>query len=318
MKSLNECFVGIDVSKDFLDIAILPSNELYRVDHDEKGVKILVERLAKLDPTLIVLEATGGLEMALVTALATKRLPVVVVNPRQVRDFAKALGKLAKTDAIDARVLAEFAQKVRPEVRNIKDEHLQELTALIARRRQLNSMLTAEKNRLSTAAKGLHKDIKAHIRWLEKSLNDINGQLDKSIRQSPVWREKDQLIQSVPGVGPVLSRTLITQVPELGTINNKAMSALIGVAPLNRDSGSFRGKRMIWGGRKSVRSVLYMATLVATRFNPIIKAFYERLGAAGKPFKVAMTACMRKLLRILNAIVKSGKPWEYAPAPAAL
>jgi transposase len=306
-----ECFVGIDVSKDTLDIAVLPSKESWQAVRDEKGIKTLVARLEQLNPTLIVLEATGGLESHLVTTLATNTLPVVVVNPRQARSFAKALGKLAKTDSIDAYVLAEFAQKVRPEPRPIKDEQLQELSALNTRRQQLVTMLTAEKNRLTVASKRLSKDIQAHIRWLEKRIKDLDTQLDQSIRRSPVWREKDQLLQSVPGVGPVLSRTLISQVPELGRLNRKSIAALIGVAPLNRDSGALRGKRTIWGGRGPVRAALYMATLVATRFNPMIKPFYERLVAAGKPPKLALTACMRKLLTMLNAIVKTGKPWKY-------
>ena len=312
-----ECFVGIDVAKETLDIAVLPSKESWQAARDEKGIKTLVAHLEQLKPTLIVLEATGGLETQLVTALATNPLPVVVVNPRQARNFAKALGKLAKTDSIDAYVLAEFAQKVRPEPRPIKDEQLQELAALNTRRQQLVAMLTAEKNRLATATKRLRKDIQAHVHWLEKRIKDVDTQLEQSIRQSPVWREKDQLLQSVPGVGPVLSRTLISQVPELGKLNRKAIAALVGVAPLNRDSGSLRGKRTIWGGRAPVRASLYMATLVAARFNPIIKSFYERLVAAGKPRKLALTACMRKLLTMLNAIVKSCTPWKFALKPTA-
>jgi len=317
MKPDAECFVGIDVSKDTLDIAVLPASESWQTVRDEEGIQALVARLEQLNPTLIVLEATGGLETHLVTALATSPLPVLVVNPRQARSFAKALGKLAKTDSIDAYVLAEFAQKVRPEPRPIKDEQLQELAALNTRRQQLVAMLTAEKNRLATATKRLRKDIQAHIRWLEKRIKDLNAQLDQHIRQSPVWREKDQLLQSVPGVGPVLSRTLISQVPELGNLNRKAIAALVGVAPLNRDSGSLRGKRTIWGGRAPVRASLYMATLVASRFNPIIKSFYERLVAAGKPRKLALTACMRKLLTMLNAIVKSCTPWKFTLKPTA-
>ncbi len=312
-----ECFVGIDISKMTLNIALLPSGETWQTLHDEKSIEALVTRLSQSNPTLIVLEATGGLETQLVSVLATNRLPVVVVNPRQARNFAKALGKLAKTDTIDALILAEFAQKVRPAIRSIKDEQLQELSALNTRRKQLVTMLTAEKNRLATASTQLRKDIQAHIRWLEKRLSDIDAKLDQNIRQTPLWREKDQLLQSVPGVGPVLSRTLISQVPELGTLNRKAISALVGVAPLNRDSGSMRGKRTIWGGRGPVRAALYMATLVATRFNTIIKTFYERLVAAGKPLKLALTACMRKLLTILNSIIKSGVPWKYTTSPTA-
>jgi transposase len=306
-----DCFVGIDISKHTLDIAVLPSVQCWQTVHDEEGIATLVTRLQQLNPTLVVLEATGGLETQLVAALATNQLAVVVINPRQARNFAKALGKLAKTDTIDALILAEFAQKVRPATRPIKDEQLHELSALNIRRKQLVVMLTAEKNRLAVATKRLGKDIQAHIRWLEKRISDVDSQISQSIRQSPLWREKDQLLQSVPGVGPVLSHTLITQVPELGTLNRKAIAALIGVAPMNRDSGSMRGKRTIWGGRTSVRSALYMATLVATRFNPSIKDLYERLLLAGKARKLALTACMRKLLTVLNAILKSGNPWKY-------
>lgn len=313
-----ECFVGIDISKNTLDVALLPSRQCWQVVHDEKGIEALAGRLQQLNPTLVVMEATGGLETQLVTALATNRLPAVVINPRQARNFAKALGKLAKTDTIDALILAEFAQKVRPAIRPIKDEQLHELGALNTRRKQLVAMLAAEKNRLTTTiTKRLSKDIQAHIRWLAKRISDLDSEINQTIRQSPLWREKDQLLQSVPGVGPVLSHTLITQVPELGKLNRKSIAALIGVAPLNRDSGSLRGKRSIWGGRAPVRAALYMASLVASRFNPTIKILYERLVAAGKARKLALTACMRKLLTILNAIVKSGIPWKYEPTSAA-
>jgi transposase len=248
--------------------------------------------------------------MPCVGALAAEGLPVVVMNPRQIRDFAKATGRLAKTDRIDARVIARFAEAVRPEIREIKTEEMQALTALGLRRRQIIQMITSEKNRLTTASKWTREDIKEHISWLEKRLDDVTKELEKSIRNSPIWREKDDLLRSVPGVGPVLSATLLSQLPELGSLNRKQIAALVGVAPLNRDSGQFRGKRCIWGGRASVRCALYMATLVATRFNPAIAAFYRRLRIAGKEHKVALTACMRKLLTMLNAMARDRAHWS--------
>ena len=302
--------IGIDVSKGLLDVAVLPEGESWSATNDEEGITQVVKRLKSLRPRLVVLEATGGMETAFVGAAATARLPVVVVNPRQVRDFAKSVGALAKTDAIDARVLARFAEAVRPEVRPLKDKEASQLSALIARRRQLVEMLTAEKNRLGSAPEAIHPSIEEHIAWLEQRLEDINGKLKKAIKKSPVWRAKDQLLRTVPGVGSVFSATLVAGLPELGALNRKRIAALVGVAPFNRDSGTYRGKRCIWGGRGSIRAVLYMATLAATRFNPVIRAFYLRLCAAGKEKKVALTACMRKLLTILNAMVKTGTPWQ--------
>jgi transposase len=302
--------VGIDVSKGLLDVAVLPEGESWSATNDEEGISQIVKRLKSLRPRLVVLEATGGMETALVGSAATARLPVVVVNPRQVRDFAKSVGALAKTDAIDARVLARFAEAVRPEVRPLKDKEASQLSALIARRRQLVEMLTAEKNRLATGPEAIHPSIEEHIEWLEQRLTEINGKLKKAIKKSPVWRAKDQLLRTVPGVGSVFSATLVAGLPELGALNRKRIAALVGVAPFNRDSGKYRGRRCIWGGRGSVRAVLYMATLAATRFNPVIRAFYLRLCAAGKDKKVALTACMRKLLTILNAMVKTGTPWQ--------
>jgi transposase len=277
--------------------------------NDEKGIAKLVKYLKGLTPRLIVLESTGGLEVPVATALATVRLPIIVVNPRQVRDFAKATGKLAKTDSIDAKIIARFGEALRPEPRPLKDEEARELAALVTRRRQIVEMLTAERNRLLRAPKRVDKDIKAHIRWLEKRLNDVNTDVEKLIKSSPIWREKDQILQSVPGVGPVLSATLLSGLPELGLLNRRQVAALVGVAPLNRDSGLFRGKRTIWGGRANVRAALYMATLAAVRCNPVIKQFHDRLEQAGKPPKVRLTACMRKLLTILNAIVQKREPW---------
>jgi transposase len=302
--------VGIDVSKGLLDVAVLPEGEAWSATNDEEGITQVVKRLKSLRPRLVVLEATGGMETAFVGAAATARLPVVVVNPRQVRDFAKSVGALAKTDAIDARVLARFAEAVRPEVRPLKDKEASQLSALIARRRQLVEMLTSEKNRLGSAPEAIHPSLEEHIEWLEQRLTDINGKLRKAIKKSPVWRAKEQLLRTAPGVGAVLSATLVAGLPELGALNRKRIAALVGVAPFNRDSGKYRGKRCIWGGRGSIRAVLYMATLAATRFNPAIRAFYLRLCAAGKEKKVALTACMRKLLTILNAMVKTGTPWQ--------
>jgi transposase len=309
-----ECFVGIDVCKKTLEVAARPEGTRWTAVNDEKGIGELADRLRLMQPTMVVLEATGGLEIPLVAALAQAKLPVVVVNPRQVRDFAKATGKLAKTDAIDATVIAHFGDAVRPEIRPIKDEQAQELSALLARRRQLVDMLTAEKNRLHTARKRIRKDIQAHIAWLEKRLKEVNGDLSKSIKEIPAWRQKDEILQSTPGVGPVLSVTLLAGLPELGSLNRREVAHLVGVAPLNRDSGQHQGKRCVWGGREEVRSVLYMSTLSAVRCNPVICAFYKRLMGAGKAHKVAMTACMRKLLVILNTMVKTGAAWrsDYA------
>jgi transposase len=270
----------------------------------------VVEQLRALSPTLIVLEATGGVEVSLTSALAAAGLPVVVVNPRHVRDFARATGQLAKTDALDAQILAQFAEVMRPERRPLPDAQTQALAALVTRRRQLIEMLTAEKNRLSMAPPPVRKSLRAHITWLERELAHTDTDLAQTIRQSPVWREKDELLQSVPGVGPVLTSTLLANLPELGTLTSKQIAALVGVAPLNRDSGTLRGKRTVWGGRAQVRAVLYMSAIVAARFNPVIRAFYQRLQTAGKAKKVALTACMRKLLTILNAMLKHRTPWR--------
>jgi transposase len=308
-----EVFVGIDVAKEELEVAVFPRADTETWPNTEEGILRLVGHLKSLCPTLVVLEATGGLEMPCVGALAAEGLPVVVMNPRQIRDFAKATGRLAKTDRIDAKTIARFAEAVRPEIRELKTEEMQELTALGLRRRQIIQMITSEKNRLATASKWPREDIKEHISWLEKRLSDVNSELNKAIRSSPVWREKDDLLRSVPGVGPVLSATLLSQLPELGSLNRKQIAALVGVAPLNRDSGQFRGKRCVWGGRASVRSVLYMAALVATRFNPAIAVFYHRLRIAGKEHKVALTACMRKLLTILNAMARDRTHWSPVP-----
>ncbi len=266
--------------------------------------------IKELSPVLVVLEATGGIELPVVASLGASGVPVAVVNPRQARDFGKATGKLAKTDVLDAKMLAHFAAAVHPEPKALPDATAQGFAAILARRRQLVEMLVAEKNRSRTAIKPVRERIRKHISWLKQELDSTDKDLDQAVRGSPLWREKDDLLKSVPGVGPVLSSTLLGQLPELGTLNRKQIAALVGVAPLNRDSGKFRGKRSIWGGRASVRSVLYMSTLVATRHNPVIKAFYKKLCAAGKLKKVALTACMRKLLTILNAMIRNRTRWS--------
>jgi transposase len=303
-------FVGIDVSKARLDVAIVPSGERESVANDESGITSLIKRLVSLNPALIVLEATGGIERSVTRALASAELAVVVVNPRQVRDFAKATGQLAKTDSIDALVLARFAEAVRPAIRPLPDALTLELRALIARRRQITEMIVAERNRLSGASKAVRKRIEAHLRWLQAELKRADNDLDKSIRQSPLWQENQDLLKSVPGIGPVISRTLLAELPELGQLNRKQIAALVGIAPLNRDSGTLKGRRTIWGGRATVRAVLYMAALVASRRNAVIRAFYKRLRIAGKAPKVALVACMRKLLMILNSMIKHKTRWS--------
>lgn len=295
-----------------MDIAQHPEGKRWNFTNDDMGISEAVSTLQELSPVLIVLEATGGIEASLVAALALAGLPVVVVNPRQIRDFAKAMGKLAKTDVLDAQVMAHFAATVHPELRPLPDAQSKEFAAILTRRRQVIEMLTAERNRLSSAREVVKKRIMEHIAWLEQELGSIDKELRSSVQRSPIWQEKDDLLRSVPGVGPVLSATLLADVPELGTLNRRQIAALIGVAPLNRDSGMFRGKRTVWGGRAKVRPALYMGTLVAIRYNIVIKTFYQRLCAAGKEKKVALTACMRKLLIILNAILKNRTPWSPA------
>ena len=303
-----QVFVGIDVSTAQLDMALRPEGR-FSASNDEAGFAQILERLKAAPPTLVVLEATGGLEIPITGVLAAAGVPVVVVNPRQVRDFAKATGKLAKTDALDAQVLAHFAEVLRPALRPLPDAQTQALAALLARRRQLVEMLTAEKNRLSSAHTPVRTSLRTHIAWLERALSHTDRDLAHAIRESPVWREKDDLLQSVPGIGPVGTSTLLANLPELGTLTGKQIAALVGVAPLNRDSGTWRGKRTVWGGRAQVRAILYMSALTATRFNPVIRVFYQRLCAAGKAKKVALTACMRKLLIILNAMMKHRTRW---------
>ncbi len=302
-------FVGIDVSKAQVDVAVRPTGKRWTLPYDETGIEGLIPQIVDLEPALVLLEATGGLELPLVAALAAAALPVVVVNPRQVRDFAKATGTLAKTDTLDAAVLAHFADAVRPEVRPLRDAETQALNSLTARRHQVMTMLVSEKNRLGSAIGAVSPRIEAHIAWLEQELSDLDKGLRQTLRQSPVWREKDDLLRTVPGVGEQLSLTLLANLPELGTLNRREIAALVGVAPYNRDSGTRRGKRAVWGGRSRVRAVLYMGALVATRHNPAIRDFYQRLLASGKPKKLALVACMRKLLVILNSMLKNGSPW---------
>lgn len=301
-------FVGIDVSKAQLDIALRPEGR-FAVPNDETGRAHVIARLQALPVALIVLEATGGLELPLIGALVAAGFPVVVANPRQVRDFAKATGKLAKTDSLDAQILAHFADVIRPVPRPLPDAQRHALAAVLARRRQLVEMLTAEKNRLGSAPPFLHRRLKVHLAWLIREVTQTERALATAIRNSPVWREHDDRLRTVPGVGPGLARTLIVGLPELGTLNRKQIAALVGVAPLNHDSGTLRGKRTVWGGRAHVRATLYMAALVASRCNPVIRSFYQRLCDAGKAKKVALTACMRKLLTILNAMVKHRTRW---------
>lgn len=306
------CFVGIDVAKDTLDICINPSEELFSIRYVDSELVKLTDRLKTCAADLIVVEATGGYEIEVVAMLASQGLPVTVVNPRQVRDFAKATGTLAKTDRIDAAILAQFAEAIQPEVRQLKDDQARDLDALILRRRQLIDMLVAEKNRLNRSAKSVRMDIQAHITWLKKRLKDTDDHIDRLIKSSPLWRVTDELIQSVPGVGRVLSFTLLARLPELGQLDRRQIAMLVGVAPLNRDSGKYHGRRCVWGGRKDVRNVLHMTTLAAIQYNPVLTDYYQRLCAAGKPKKVALTATMRKLLVIINAMVKNQTQWGLA------
>ena len=303
-------YVGIDVAKDQVDVAVRPTGRSWTVQYDEAGVDDLVAQLNHLKPVAVITESTGGLELTLVAALAAASLPVAVVNPRQVRDFAKSTGQLAKTDRLDAQVLAHFGEAIRPAIRPLRDADTRALGAVLARRRQVMDILAAEKNRLGRATAQVRLRIEAHISWLQEELNDLDTDLRQRIHRSPVWREKDDLLRSVPGVGPQVSLTLLAYLPELGTLNRKQIAALVGVAPFSRDSGPHRGRRSVGGGRATVRSALYMGALVASRRNPVLCEFYQRLLAAGKPKKVALTACMRRLLTILNSMVRTGERWN--------
>lgn len=308
--SKQELFVGIDVSKKQLEVAVRPSGEHWEVAQSSAAIAQLVEKLRKLAPTLIVLEATGGLEAAATGALAAAGLPVAVINPRQGRDFAKSIGRLAKTDKIDAGILARFADAIRPEPRKLPDEQTQQLQAVLTRRRQVVEMLVAEKNRLELTHASVKPRLWEHIHWLEAELQTVNQELQRLLQASPIWRAQENLLRSVKGVGVVTATTLLAELPELGTLNRKQITSLAGLAPHNRDSGTLKGKRAIWGGRASVRHVLYMATLSASQHNPVIKAYYDRLIEAGKARKVALVACMRKLLTILNAMMHTGTHWQ--------
>ena len=305
--------VGIDVSKSRLDVAIHETAESWSCSNDASGGAALVPKLRQLKATRIVLEATGGFETLVTAVLSAAGLPVIVVNPRQVRDFAKATGQLAKTDHLDARVLAHFAAVIEPPLRPTQSDQAQHLEALLARRRQIVEMLVAEKNRLANNRDhAVVKDLKTHIAWLERRLKASDDELQRVLKATPAWRERDDLLRSTPGVGPVLSLTLLAQLPELGQLNRRQIAKLVGVAPFNWDSGKWRGSRHIWGGRAAVRAPLFMATLCAIRINPTVKSFYQRLIKAGKAPKVAITACMRKLLTILNLMIKTQTPWRIA------
>ena len=310
---MEQVFIGIDVAKDRLDVHIRPSGEAFAVARDGEGLAALVDRLRAVAPRLIVSEATGGFEQVVAGALGAAGLPIVVVNPRQIRDFARALGRLAKTDRIDAETIALFAERVQPELRPLPDAAARLLGELVARRRQVIEMIVAEGNRARLLeSRRLKKRIERHRSALQDELSKIDSEIDDTIRGTPIWRENEDLLKSVPGVGNTLARTLLAELPELGSLGRKQIAALVGVAPFNRDSGTLRGKRTVWGGRAPIRASLYMAALVASRFNPVIARFYRRLLAAGKPKKLALTACMRKLLIILNAIIRDRQPWRAA------
>jgi transposase len=310
---MGQTYIGIDVSKDRLDVHVRPSDETFAVGRDGEGLAALIERVALLDPYLVVLEATGGFELTVAAALVAAGMPLAVVNPRQIRDFARATGQLAKTDALDAKAIARFAEMVRPEPRAVPDEQARALGELVARRRQVIEMMTAERNRRRQLTnRRLIKSVDRLLAVLLKELAELDRDVGDGIRGTPAWRERDQLLRSVPGIGDVVSRTLIADLPELGSLDRKQIAALVGVAPLNRDSGKMRGRRTIWGGRAKVRSALYMAALVASRHNPVLAVFYQRLVSAGKAKKLAITAVMRKLLTILNAIIRDQRPWQTA------
>lgn len=312
MRQSEEFVVGIDVAKAGLDVAVRPSGEERHLANASAEIAELVGWLSALQPQLIVVEATGGYEAPLVAELGIAHLPVAVVNPRQVRDFARASGRLAKTDRLDAQTLAHFGQAMRPTPRPLPDQETQALAALVERRRQVVAMRTAEQNRLgATRVAAVRSRIQAHLTWLDEELHALDEELRRRLRASPLWRAQDDLLRSVPGVGPTLALTLLAELPELGRLARPQIAALVGVAPLNRDSGTLRGQRSIWGGRAAVRTTLSMATLRATRCNPVIQRFYDRLVAAGKAKKVALVACMHKLLTILNAMVRDDKPWSH-------
>ena len=310
MKTTLEIFVGIDVSKAWLDVTVHNQPIEFRVNNNDIGILELVKQLIELQPTLIVLEPTGGFEMLVIAEMTSAGLPVAVVNGKRVRDFARATGQLAKTDKLDAKVLAYFASVIRPPVRTLRSKDEEYLSSLLIRRRQIIGMLTMEKNRLVTVRAKMRSDIESHVEWLSKSLTELNTEIEDFVKGSPAWKDKDALLQSVPGVGPVTSATLLGMLPELGKLNRQEIAALVGVAPVNKDSGNQKGRRKIYGGRADVRSVLYMAALAAKRFNPVLARFYDRLVKSGKEKKVALTACMRKLIVILNSMMRTNEPWR--------
>jgi transposase len=310
---MEQIFVGIDVAKDRLDVHVRPSGMIFDVPRDGEGIANLVDRLRALAPGLIVMEATGGFEAIVASALAGAQLPLSVVNPRQIRDFARAAGRLAKTDRLDAEIIALYAERMRPDVRPLPDADARHLSELVARRRQIIEMMTMERNRRrALTSKRLMKSVDRLLVALQKELTGIETDLNDTIRGTPVWRETEELLTSVPGVGDKLARTLIADLPELGQLSRRQVAALVGVAPINRDSGTMRGRRTTWAGRAKVRATLYMAALVASRYNDVLKSFYQRLLQAGKPKKLALTAVMRKLLTILNAMVRDKTPWQNA------
>lgn len=303
-------FVGIDVSKKWLDVAVIPNGETWRTENTEEAIRVLIERLKDMQSMRIVVESTGGFEVRLVTELYKNGLPVSRVNPARVREFARSIGQLAKTDKLDAKLLARFAEAVQPPLTRLPNEAEQALSALLARRKQLLEMLSAEQNRLETAPMGIRPSLHEHIQWLKDQGKKLDREIDKFIQQHPDFKQKDEILQSTPGVGKVTASTLVANLPELGECDGKQIAALVGTAPFNRDSGFKKGKRSIQGGRADVRQVLYMATLSATRHNSVIKTFYQRLLAAGKKKKVALVACMRKLLTILNAMIAHHSYWK--------
>jgi transposase len=315
VNSVSSQWVGIDVSKASLDVFVQPTGAAWQVPNTLVQIEALGEQLTALAAERIVLEASGGYEALVVAVLASRQLPVVVVNPRQVRDFARAMGQLAKTDRIDAQVLARFGEAIRPELRAMPDATTRTVRALVSRRRQLQEMLVAEQNRLISAAvqdapEPLREQLGEHIDWLRRQVSDVDDEVRREVQASSVWRERENLLRTIPGIGPVTAAILLSQLPELGQLDRKAIAKLVGVAPLNRDSGTLHGARRVWGGRAGVRAVLYMAALVATRYNPLIRAFYERLKAAGKPKKVALVACMHKLLLLCNSVLRSNSAWR--------
>lgn len=304
-------YVGIDISKETLDVLVYPTGEIGQFTNDNVGMEEAISWLKDVNPTLIVMEATGGLELPLYIALETVKYRIAVINPRQVRDFARATGRLAKTDKLDAAILAFYAATLKPEPRPFPEQALLQLKSRVVRRQQIVDMIATEKNRLSSSQEQITKEeIKAHIAWLKTQLESVNKDIKKRLDENPAWQEKAKLLKSVPGVGPVLAATLIAQLPELGKTNRCEAAALVGVAPMNHDSGAHKGQRSVTGGRRRIRGALYMGTLSAIRFNPVIRDFFQRLTSNGKATRVAIIACMRKLVSILNAMVKHNKPWE--------